>query len=488
MFDIKSLNGRKARLAVLFTSLFLSGFSSSALAVLTITIDSPQANTVFDPGDTVSITVSFQGAIYWDYVIVDLESKSGDLVDWGMNWRLDQPADHYTWTISFTLPPNAKAGSTYIIGAKVFDLGLMFNAETSTEIKITPPPDTAPPTYPGPGGVISAVRALDDSAANLTWNEARDNQTLASNMVYNVYYAATEGAVFAGAPAQSFTGITSGQVIGLDPKTHFFFGVRARDEAGFEESNTNTALARHYIEAEYGKIEEVFDYSGSSFKLDLNGAENETIGFPESSGFGWGGYCAEPSEGSCSISISQEEGLSLSRYAKAAGSYVYTRFGMPSLPGGLSHAAEVVLNMSDASARAEIELGSSLNYISDVGSEAAVLIRDNNAWWQSSGKTLVRNPSSALDINVFPFQGPDAVTWKRLGNMNDVDEVDDGGEMESTESTSGVPNFGHVEGAGIRILNPTSSAGPLLIRSFNLYGPAPTVPAGVDRRFWTLYE
>jgi hypothetical protein len=172
--------------------------------------------------------------------------------------------------------------------------------------------------------------------------------------------------------------------------------------------------------------------------------------------------------------MSTAEGLQFFGTGKNPGSYAYTRFGKPSLPGGLNNAAEEILDMTGKRARAEVQLNTLIPAGYDVGSIVALMIRDDSGWWVSTGKALEESPSTA-NTAVFQFNGPSAVTWNHLLGTSDVDEVDDGGETTLEEVTAGTPNLGKFEVMGILILEAAANPNPLYIRSFTLHGPAPTV-------------
>lgn len=100
---------------------------------------------------------------------------------------------------------------------------------------------TAAPTYGGPAGLLTAVRASATSA-NLTWNLATDNITPSGQIVYNVYYSAAPGTILQGGIRTTFTGVTAGTVTGLPNGVDMYFIVRAADRVGNEEGNTSSIL------------------------------------------------------------------------------------------------------------------------------------------------------------------------------------------------------------------------------------------------------
>jgi len=108
--------------------------------------------------------------------------------------------------------------------------------------------DTTPPTYSGSPGISTAVRT-DPTRVDVTWNAATDDISSASNIRYNVYYSAVPGNVFAGFPAATVVGTTTTTINGLDPSLVYYFGVRAEDEAGNEETNSITVTVEILLAA-----------------------------------------------------------------------------------------------------------------------------------------------------------------------------------------------------------------------------------------------
>ncbi len=95
---------------------------------------------------------------------------------------------------------------------------------------------TAPPTYAGSAGAVSAVRTSPTSA-DLTWSAATDNVTPDPQIHYDVYWSTAAGNVIAGGVKATFDGVSSGAVTGLPANQQVFFTVRARDRVDNRESN-----------------------------------------------------------------------------------------------------------------------------------------------------------------------------------------------------------------------------------------------------------
>src|SRR6266567_689812 len=91
-----------------------------------------------------------------------------------------------------------------------------------------PPPKGAGPI--GEGGT---------SSYHLSWEAAKDNVTPSSKIVYNVYQATTAGGENFSQPTYTTAaGVTSFDTPQLPTGKTFYFVVRARDQAGNEDSNT----------------------------------------------------------------------------------------------------------------------------------------------------------------------------------------------------------------------------------------------------------
>jgi chitodextrinase len=98
----------------------------------------------------------------------------------------------------------------------------------------TSAPDTTAPTF---AGVATAV-AKSATEVEVTWTAATDNVSTSAAILYNVYMATATGAQsFAAPKVATLAGATSATVTGLTQGTQYFFVVRAKDEAGNEETN-----------------------------------------------------------------------------------------------------------------------------------------------------------------------------------------------------------------------------------------------------------
>jgi hypothetical protein len=103
--------------------------------------------------------------------------------------------------------------------------------------------DQIPPKFAGLksattciGGPIGEGRT---GSYHLSWQAATDNVTPSSKIVYNIYQATTSGGEDFSTPTYSTApGATSFDTPQLASTKTFYFVVRARDQAGNEDSNT----------------------------------------------------------------------------------------------------------------------------------------------------------------------------------------------------------------------------------------------------------
>ena len=103
--------------------------------------------------------------------------------------------------------------------------------------------DPVPPKF---AGLKSATTCIPGpigpprtSSYHLTWEAATDNVTPSSKIVYNVYQATTAGGEDFSKPTYTTApGVTSFDTPQLPSEKYFYFVVRARDNAGNEDSNT----------------------------------------------------------------------------------------------------------------------------------------------------------------------------------------------------------------------------------------------------------
>jgi hypothetical protein len=100
--------------------------------------------------------------------------------------------------------------------------------------------DSTPPTF------SSGLNATPTgpTTISLTWNPGTDDSTDPSNLTYRIYMASSPGGENFGTPVVvTQPGTTSYAISDLLPNKPYYFVVRATDEAGNEDSNTNEANA-----------------------------------------------------------------------------------------------------------------------------------------------------------------------------------------------------------------------------------------------------
>ena len=103
--------------------------------------------------------------------------------------------------------------------------------------------DNTPPSF---AGLKSATTCIPGpvgggrtTSYNLSWDPATDNVSPSRRIVYDVYQAETSGGEDFSAPTYTTpAGATSFATPPLSTDKHFYFVVRARDQAGNSDSNT----------------------------------------------------------------------------------------------------------------------------------------------------------------------------------------------------------------------------------------------------------
>jgi len=103
--------------------------------------------------------------------------------------------------------------------------------------------DNTPPSF---AGLKSATTCIPGpvgggrtTSYNLSWDPATDNVSPSRRIVYDVYQAETSGGEDFSAPTYTtLAGATSFATPPLSTDKHFYFVVRARDQAGNSDSNT----------------------------------------------------------------------------------------------------------------------------------------------------------------------------------------------------------------------------------------------------------
>lgn len=140
------------------------------------------------------------------------------------NYDLGPAGTYYIWVSDYFY--RSGAGYTYTLTGQIVEPEIV---------------DTDPPTYPGSPGIDTAART-NPTTVQVTWHQASDDISFAANIKYNIYYDVVEADVFAGIPRKTVTGSLQTTVNVNSPYTIYYFGVRAEDEAGNEDTNTETRM------------------------------------------------------------------------------------------------------------------------------------------------------------------------------------------------------------------------------------------------------
>jgi hypothetical protein len=103
--------------------------------------------------------------------------------------------------------------------------------------------DGTPPEF---GGLASVE--IGSTEAVLNWTAATDDQSDPADIVYEVYLAlAADAFDFAVPFAESLPGVTSMNIFNIPSNRQLYFIVRARDEAGNVDENTNVVSAKSLV-------------------------------------------------------------------------------------------------------------------------------------------------------------------------------------------------------------------------------------------------
>jgi hypothetical protein len=130
--------------------------------------------------------------------------------------------------------PHRSAAVASLVGVAVLLLGAPAQARRK---------DQTPPTF---AGLKSATTCIPGpigegraSSYHLSWQSATDNVTPSSKIVYSVYQATTAGGEDFSQPTYTTAaGVSAFDTPQLSAAKTFYFVVRARDQAGNEDSNT----------------------------------------------------------------------------------------------------------------------------------------------------------------------------------------------------------------------------------------------------------
>ena len=183
--------------------------------------------------------------------------------------------------------------------------------------------------------------------------------------------------------------------------------------------------------------------------FDGEGDSNEKIQRFEQN-WAWGGYSA----GGEISQNTQWTGLVQFQNGAKAGSRIYTRLdtqtSLTTTSKANKNSYEVDMSADDAAIVLNIATAPAQNW--------ALLIRDNNTWWQSSTLAI---PALGWDSLRTDRHAVHDFTWTALDSAStgviDMDEVDDGGEAPITLGTSGTPNYSRITGFGVIALEDSNT-------------------------------
>jgi hypothetical protein len=114
---------------------------------------------------------------------------------------------------------------------------------TFTVHRAPPGGDTTPPVFAGLSSAVTCtggpVRPGETTPYHLSWDPAHDNVTPSAGIVYDVFMSSTSGGEDFSDPSWTTApGVTNFSTPPLPSIGTLYFVVRARDQAGNEDSNT----------------------------------------------------------------------------------------------------------------------------------------------------------------------------------------------------------------------------------------------------------
>jgi hypothetical protein len=140
-------------------------------------------------------------------------------------------------------------GATYFFVVRAVN-GAGVEDANKVEKSIATSDDLVPPAF---AGLLYADFTLSTKQAKLTWAEASDDKSGASEIAYDVYDSTIPGAEnFAGAPKTTVTGTTTATIEMVDNSVSHFYVVLARDKSGNRNPNK--------IERKLGSVPNLTDH------------------------------------------------------------------------------------------------------------------------------------------------------------------------------------------------------------------------------------
>ena len=140
--------------------------------------------------------------------------------------------------------PRGALCPTYVLVRGILGRFALNIKDTSSGPPMPPSADITPPSFTGLQRAFActpgAQRPGQTTPYTLTWQAATDDVTPSSQIVYDVYLAATPGGEDYSKPTWTTApGVTTYRTPGLSSHGSFYFVVRARDSAGNEAHNTS---------------------------------------------------------------------------------------------------------------------------------------------------------------------------------------------------------------------------------------------------------
>lgn len=213
------------------------------------------------------------------------------------------------------------------------------------------------------------------------------------------------------------------------------------------------AMVGSVVSGRADSIAEGFDNLSGSVVPIVSASAGETIVRTASSRFAWGGYSQSGSAviGTLKDDPSKHCSLYFDAGAFLPGNYAYTRFDSTTNPASGAHTPSRRIDLSPAESRVIVTV-----YWSWYNVKVAVLLRDKDRWWRSSDIDIAAIAwNQRLDTRY--VRDPKALSWVRLNNTADMDEVDDGGAVALTDGPAGTPDWTSIEGMGLMCRSGTSA-------------------------------
>jgi Fibronectin type III domain len=172
--------------------------------------------------------------------------------------------------------------TTYYFVVRALDSSGNEDANThEVSAKTAASPDITAPTFAG----LGAATGTSDTTIDLSWGAAKDDYSAAGDIVYDIFMASAPGAESYGpAPSFSTKGETSFTVTNLQPLQKVYFVVRASDQAGNEDTNTNEAAATSLADTvppSFGGLTAATATTPTTVQLDWSAANDDVTPYAQ---------------------------------------------------------------------------------------------------------------------------------------------------------------------------------------------------------------